>query len=522
MQDSIISIWTALLRKKLDKDIELVSISPVDRRKLQNSIRMPLVVTVLHPKWMTSAYARSLVMLALNNTINELYAEVSNDEAFSSISNISLDESLDVEEVVTTVPTHAPTPSLNVISMPDLSPTTSLGQTEPSPSFPPQEPAIGRRTNTFPVILMFVGVSPDLQLNSDSKIFIEQSISNILNQNLDPDIDLVEVSVVPFDLTRARHRFLSDWFRLNILVTVRYDTDHATDVSKHVVSVLATKIDDIDTTILRDTEDFHELEGIEVISAGVNSTSDDAASHDTGSEVTGENLLDNIPSWAWIAMASGIGVATSIALAVCCVCCKRDKENNAQHLRTQEYAPRTHNHPRRRPSIRRLPKRPTSHNRTRRLRSSRGHSKKRRPRPKQELLALEPPPPTNGVLALPAPPPQQEAFLALPAPQHQNFLALPAPQQQHQHFLALPAPPQQHQHFLALPCPPRQEIIPALPPPIVRRPSAISALSVSIYAEETRIVPYSHPNVSDPEEVIRKNVVSSRSKRAPDPDGLCR
>jgi hypothetical protein len=35
-------------------------------------------------------------------------------------------------------------------------------------------------------------------------------------------------------------------------------------------------------------------------------------------------------------------------------------------------------------------------------------------------------------------------------------------------------------------------------------------------------VPYSHPNVSDPEEVIRKNVVSSRSKRAPDPDGLCR
>ncbi|KAL7521774.1 hypothetical protein ACHAWX_006455 [Stephanocyclus meneghinianus] len=510
MQDSIISIWTALLRNNIDKDIELVSISLVGRRKLQNSIRMPLVITVIHPKWMTSTYARSLVMLALNNTIDELYADVSNDEGFSSITNISLDESLDVAEVLTTVPTHAPTPSLNTISMPDLSPTTSLnktlsGQTDQSPSFSPHETVIGRSTKTIPVIMMFVGVSSDLQLNGESKIFIQQSVANILNQNLDPDIDLVEISVLPYDSTRTRRRSLSDWFRLNILITVRdtTETDHVTDVSKHVVSVLATKIDDIDTTALRDTEGFHELESVEVISAGINLSSDDAASHDTGSEATGENLLDKIPSWAWIAMASGIGVAISIALAVCFVSCKRDKENNAQQLWAEEYAPRTHNQTRRRPSFRRLPNRPSSCNHTRRLRRSRGHSRKRRPRPRQELPALEPPPPT-------------------PPKQHEAFLALPPPPKQHEKFLALPPPPTKHENFLALPCPPGQEIIPALPPPIVRRPSAISALSVSIYAEETRIVPYRHTDVSDPEEVIRENVVPSRSKRAPDPDGLCR
>eukprot|EP00804_Cyclotella_cryptica_P012830 CCRYP_010593-RA/>CCRYP_010593-RA protein AED:0.02 eAED:0.02 QI:138/1/1/1/0/0/2/337/722 len=517
IQDSIISTLTTMLRNNLDKDIELVRVSPAERRKLQSSIRMPLVITVIHPKWMTSTYARSLVMLALNNSMSELFAEVSNDDEFSGISSISVDDSFDVEEVVTTVPTHAPTPSLNTISTPISSPTASLhmpssNQTEQSQQFSQQEPILERKTDTFPVTLIFVGVSSDEHLSSDSKIFLQNSISAILNQHLDPDIDLVEISVVPYILTPTRRRFLGDWFGVNILITLRYtiDTGRATDVSEHAASVVSTNIDAIDMTVLRDTEGFNELKGIEVIAAGVNLTSDDAASHDTGSEVTGESFWDMIPLWAWIAMATGIGVAIIIAVALCFVCCKRDKENSVQHLWTQEYTPRTHSQPRRRPSIRR----PTSHNHTRRLQGSHGHSKKRRPRARQELLALEPPPPSEGVLALPSPPKQNEKFLALPPPTNQN-----------EKFLALPPPTKQHENFLALPCPPRQDIVPALPPPpapIVRRPSAISALSVSIYAtEETRIVPYSHPNVSDPEEVIHQNVAPSRSKKAPDPDGVC-
>jgi hypothetical protein len=474
---AITSISTKILRTELDKDIEFVSLTSSMKNGEEQAVYwlpLTLVVTVRHPEWMTSSYAKSRILDTLNNNVSKLYEDESLSDGWSILFEESA-ETVPVEDLTLSLdvnPTLSPTPNGPRPSMYDTpsdesahSPTQTSEAAESTkapatatttedaktstPSSLAQQPPRATRLESFQVFLNFRGVSNDAQFDDEMKDYIQQSVSGILSQHLKSDIELVDVHAKQFSASSTRHRYLRGSLGMGIVIDLIYSIDQEhDDVLEHVVSVLNANIGDIDMDVLRNAgEFFKDLEGIVVStsSSSINPEPADITSATTESESKEGTFFDKMPLWVWIAIGSGILILLTTPLVLrrfFKAHFKARKATSVQQIKSENSFTKRHAHRRSRSSTMHLPKNSSSRHRSK----SRRRSKHRRDLDKKHRSQSRPMNPGT-----PFPPPMRP--------------------------------------YPALPCPTEPERLLAIQaPPILRRASSISDLPWSINPDESRMI----------------------------------
>jgi len=362
---------------------------------------------------------------------------------------------------------------------------------------PTPPPALGYITNSFPIDLVFEGVSPYYIISVKVSAKIAILAGNVLSENLvDPEIQLVDVTLPPEDWDSRRlsaidhlleveydigqvkgqkNRKLQEWFVLPLLFTLQYRAERD-DAWALAFVALNDNIDRIGTYLRENVGGvFDGMTGIKV--------QHHFAEFDTAAPTIAPLVIkksNSKPWWVWLVVVVGAVVTFLVLFVLCGVYLSTRKAAAKANIQTTnnlfldhndsaglEDFEREHMYQHRSSSAR------DRRERKERLSEKKNHKKKRKKskhRPKRREWDEELP----LVAYRPKYPP------ALPPPQHEQLL-LPAPNHKQQ-YPALPAPPPKQKRF-ALPAPDAPE----KPPPQLRSNSLISDLTVSIYPRGERI-----------------------------------
>ncbi|KAL7466516.1 hypothetical protein ACHAXS_006810 [Conticribra weissflogii] len=500
-------------------------VDSLSQRRL-TTMSMPVEIMIQHPASTDPDVVFDAILQILTNnfgTFGKYIQSLPGNSDYVSIPNVS--EYDPYAYVVSTRPTRRPTPP----------------------------PALGYKTDSFLVDLVFEGVSPYYIISVKLSEKIASLAGDILSEHMtDPEIQLIDVTLpqegwdsrrlsvydhqmqqLQIDYERGqaqmqKSRKMQEWFLLPLLFTLQYRAERNEALALTFVA-LNGNIDRIDTYLHANVGGV--FDGMTDIKVQHHFAELDTAPPTITPPVTKKS--NSKPWWVWVVVAVGAIVAVLVFFVMCGIYSSSKKAAAKANIRATNNLFLDHNdsvdlEDFEREHIYQHRSSSTQYRRERKERVSekKSHRKKRKKskhRPKRrewdEDLPLVASPSSNP-LALP--PPKQERLL-LTAPNHK---------QQH---LALPAPPQKQKRF-ALPAPPPSE----KPPPQLRSNSLISDLTVSIYprgeristlqkngeaCHSTALVVYEKPKTHkapDPEEFILEPqpIIKDNPKRHhPDPVG---